>query len=597
MNVSKFKVRSLQGTCLPTYAMARRRVSNFRRDEDGSMIILTLFIFMFMLVMAGLGIDTMRHEMHRAHLQATLDSAVLAGAGASSEDEAKHVVEDYFAKSGMAQYLKMINEDDITMTLNTSKVTASADFDMDTYLMKLSGVEQLSATVQSTAEMRIPKLEVVLVLDVSGSMDDNGKIGNLKTAAKSFVTKILGNSVEGSTVISIVPFSTSVTPTDGIFDVLAVGEDHSWSNCLYLEENDYSHPSLATGSSSNSSGQNLKQAVYTSMYGGFDDLDSEWRSCYTDEYFQIMPYSFSVADLHAKIDGLEAAGNTSTDQGIKYGSALLHPDWREVSAALIANGEIDASLTNVPADYDQPETLKVMIVMGDGQNTTTYFFDKSNPEFRGAHSDLHEVKYENMTFEYAFQNRNKDRHYDHPWYEQMCSKGGWECIYSGDGIERSAYFLEDPDPTNRHGDYEREAFYNVESGTWHTAAEFNGFKDSIPGFISSNDLSWEVAWGLMSPYYYGQITGNWEPWNDYRYSESITGETKNRRMNEVCGAAKRAGSIIYTIGFEISEGGVAETALKGCASSDAHYYRVEGLDITDAFGSIAGNMQALRLTQ
>ncbi|MEQ8255405.1 MAG: hypothetical protein RH980_05015, partial [Roseovarius confluentis] len=78
---------------------------------------------------------------------------------------------------------------------------------------------------------------------------------------------------------------------------------------------------------------------------------------------------------------------------------------------------------------------------------------------------------------------------------------------------------------------------------------------------------------------------------------SITGETKNRRMNEVCGAAKRAGSIIYTIGFEISEGGVAETALKGCASSNAHYYRVEGLDITDAFGSIAGNMQALRLTQ
>ncbi|MFN3210135.1 MAG: pilus assembly protein TadG-related protein [Roseovarius sp.] len=597
MNVSNFDHRSQQKIGLPNYAALRHRLAMFRRDEDGSMIILTLFIFLFMLVMAGLGIDSMRHEMHRAHLQATLDSAVLAGAGASSEEEAKHVVEDYFAKSGMAQYLNSINEDDITMTLNTSKVTASADFQMDTYLMKLSGIKQLSASAQSTAEMRIPKLEVVLVLDVSGSMDDNGKIGNLKTAAKSFVTKVLGNSEQGNTVISIVPFSTSVTPTDGIFDVLAVGEDHSWSNCLYLEENDYSHASLATGSSSNSSGQNLKQAVYTSMYGGFDDLDSEWRSCYTDEYFQIMPYSFSVADLHAKIDGLEAAGNTSTDQGIKYGSALLHPDWREVSAALIANGEIDASLTNVPADYDQPETLKVMIVMGDGQNTTTYFFDKSSPKFRGANSDLHEVKYENMTFEYAFQNRNKDRHYDHPWYEQMCSRGGWECIYSGDGIERSAYFLEDPDPSNRDSDSESEAFYNIESSRWYTADEFKDLRYTIPGFISSVPLSWEVAWGLMSPYYYGQITGNWEPWNDYRYSESITGETKNRRMNEVCSAAKGAGAIIYSIGFEIGEGSVADTALKSCASSNSNYYRVTGDKITDAFGSIAGNVQALRLTQ
>ena len=142
MNVSKFKIRSLQSTCLPTYAIARHRVSMFRKNEDGSMIILTLFIFIFMLAMAGLGIDSMRHEMHRAHLQATLDSAVLAGAGASTEEQAKHVVEDYFAKSGMSDYLNAIGEDDITMTLNTSSVAAKADFTMDTYLMKLSGVKQ-----------------------------------------------------------------------------------------------------------------------------------------------------------------------------------------------------------------------------------------------------------------------------------------------------------------------------------------------------------------------------------------------------------------------------------------------------------------------
>ncbi|WP_135506211.1 TadE/TadG family type IV pilus assembly protein [Roseovarius aestuariivivens] len=576
----------------------RQTFALFKRDEEGAMTILTLFIFLFMLVMAGLGIDTMRHEMNRAKLQATLDSAVLAGAGAATAPDAEAVVKDYFAKAGMADKLTDISEGDIQMTLNTSSVSASASFTMDTYLMKLSGVEQLSSSAEATAEMRVPKLEIVLVLDVSGSMANNSKIGNLKTAANAFIDKVMASwrSRPGSTVMSIVPFSTSVTPSDGIFKVLAVGEDHTYSNCLYLEENDYTHPSLATGSSSNSSGQNLKQAIYTSMYGGFDDLNSVWRSCYTDEYFQILPYSIDKNVLHAKINSLQAAGNTSTDQGIKYGSALLHPDWREVSSSLIADGVVDASQVNVPADYDEPETLKIMIVMGDGENTTTHFFNKMPSEFRGANSDLHLVTHQFMKFEYAYEKRNRDAKFSSLEYEAYCADSNWVCKYEAYGPLKSAYYLEDPDPTDRDGDGIKDVFYNIEKNRWLSANEFNDLSDDI-GFVSSEQVSWETAWGLMSPHYYGEITENWQPWNDYRYAEQITGATKNSRMDNVCTAAKTAGAIIYTIGFEIAEGGVAETALESCASSNSHYYRVEGLDITDAFGSIAGNVQALRLTQ
>ena len=63
-------------------------------------------MFLFMLVMAGLGIDMMRYEMERTHLQATLDSAVLAGAGApigSEVDDVKAIIEDYFAKNDMSK--------------------------------------------------------------------------------------------------------------------------------------------------------------------------------------------------------------------------------------------------------------------------------------------------------------------------------------------------------------------------------------------------------------------------------------------------------------------------------------------------------------
>ncbi|MDA3859313.1 MAG: Tad domain-containing protein, partial [Roseovarius sp.] len=84
---------------MPAWAM------RFVREEDGTVTILAFFIFVTFLMMGGIGIDTMRQEMMRAKLQATLDGAVLAGATAPTAVEARLVVEDYFAKSGMSEFL------------------------------------------------------------------------------------------------------------------------------------------------------------------------------------------------------------------------------------------------------------------------------------------------------------------------------------------------------------------------------------------------------------------------------------------------------------------------------------------------------------
>ena len=75
------------------------------------------------------------------------------------------------------------------------------------------------------------------------------------------------------------------------------------------------------------------------------------------------------------------------------------------------------------------------------------------------------------------------------------------------------------------------------------------------------------------------------------------GDDKNNMMSDVCTATKNNGVVVYTIGFEIDPGGTAETNLRNCASSVAHYYRAEGINITDAFSSIASNVVNLRLTQ
>ncbi|MEC9102176.1 MAG: hypothetical protein VX878_00040, partial [Pseudomonadota bacterium] len=65
-------------------------------------------------------------------------------------------------------------------------------------------------------------------------------------------------------------------------------------------------------------------------------------------------------------------------------------------------------------------------------------------------------------------------------------------------------------------------------------------------------------------------------------------------LQHICDAAKNNGILIYSIGFEISN--TSAQAMEDCASSPSHFYRVEGVNISDAFSSIARQLVQLRLT-
>ncbi|SEL87497.1 Flp pilus assembly protein TadG [Roseovarius azorensis] len=563
-------------------------VKTFAGEDGGGILPLTLFMTVLFLTVAGLGIDTMRHEMERTRIQAALDRAVLAGAAARNSVEARNIVEDYFDKAGMASYLHDEADDDISSSLTSAKVTASASKTVDTYLMKLSGVETLTAAGTSTAEVNIPKLEAILVLDVSGSMAQNSKMQNLQAAAKDFVTTIMNSSETGNAVMSIVPFSFSVSPTEAMYNALAVDERHKYSTCLEFKDNDYTHSELTSGASAQSSGIPVNQMVYTSAYGNFDDLNRSWRSCYNDEYMRILPYSTSITDLHAKIDALQPDGNTSGNEGMNWGAALLDPTFRQVTASMISVGALSSSLSHVPEDYGSPDTLKAIIFMGDGENTTSYFFDRSNPKYRGKFSDLHEIVFQDRVFKYAYDIYNVDRRKYGSDGESQCNKPRWECVYETNGEAESVYYLRNP----LTGSY-----WSISEEKWITSSEFGNLDTSIEGFISKTQLNWEIAWGLMSPNYYGNITGDWRPWNDYMGSEYVDGAKKNTLMQSVCSATKTEGVVVYSIGFEVPEGGTADTELRKCASSPAHYYRADGANINNAFSAIAGNVKQLRLTQ
>lgn len=68
--------------------------------------------------------------------------------------------------------------------VNSRRVSATANANLGTYFMRLIGIDDLLVPDSSTAMESVQDIEIVLVLDVSGSMETNGsqRLANLRPA-------------------------------------------------------------------------------------------------------------------------------------------------------------------------------------------------------------------------------------------------------------------------------------------------------------------------------------------------------------------------------------------------------------------------------
>jgi len=130
--------------------------------------------------------------------------------------------------------------------------------------------------------------------------------------------------------------------------------------------------------------------------------------------------------------------------------------------------------------------------------------------------------------------------------------------------------------------FEKIAFFNEYDGN------FSGRGGQSPLRRWDMPVRMDVIFGAGVP----PSQRNGDTYDVRRY---VGSSTKNSRTKDICDAAKAAGTIVYTIGFEAPYSG--QVVLADCASSDAHYFDVDGLEITEAFASIASSIRKLRLTQ
>ncbi|SLN48220.1 von Willebrand factor type A domain protein [Falsiruegeria litorea R37] len=544
------------------------RAQRFAADESGVIAIFVLFLFVIMLAVGGIGIDVMRYERDRAKLQYTMDRAVLAAADLDQSLEPEAVVREYLEKADLLQFLTSVT---VSEGLGFRNVKATAESEFPTQFMHMTGVDTLSAPAASTAEESIGGVEISMVLDVSGSMNSNNRLPNLKVAARDFVDQMVDNTEDGKLSISIIPYATQVSIPDNLMAEFNATGENAHSNCLNFRSSDFStttlnenaaHPRTMHFDTFTSSGSSRSDGR---PYG---DL-VKFPVCEADSRREIMLLQKDRDTLKNFITALTARGNTSIDVGMKWGTAFLDHSMNDVVTNLIANGDIPNDFSARPHQYSDGETLKVIVLMTDGQNTSQYYL---RDQYRQGDSNIWWNAEEEK---YSVYRPATNRYYwphNREWEDHPYGNG----TYTETRCTGTLYYG------------------NCYYGSWVT--------ETITEPGSAERLTYPQLWEQTSLQY--NLSKHYYPWmNDsqardewyYGVRSYVGSSTKNTRTQAICDAAKAQNVIVYTIGFEAPSGGLS--VLKNCASSDSHFYDVDGLEISDAFASIASSIRKLRLTQ
>ena len=227
-------------------------IRQFKKDEDGGLIVLTLLLLISMLVVGGMAVDFMRFESERTKLQSVSDRAVLAAASLNQNRDAGTVITEFFTAEGYGGAI--VGTPDIDKNDSGSTITVNSQIDVDTFYLRLIGMDTLTAPATASAIEGTGYVEVSLVLDISGSMgrqmtgqanvlnadgektyDADGNIITeertetrmffLQQAANQFVEDLLKPEYEDRVSINLIAYSQHVSIGDELYYALRTTPD------------------------------------------------------------------------------------------------------------------------------------------------------------------------------------------------------------------------------------------------------------------------------------------------------------------------------------------------------------------------------------
>lgn len=357
---------ALRRTRLDVVANSTRGLA---RAEGGNVAMIGGLVLVVVMMIVAMAVDYGRATSAKTTLQAALDAAALAGAKVLQVDGATAATVTTTAEATFNSYLGNLRVDGLTTTnfkavadFPNDRVIASVDAKVKSLFSGLAGTAPyLSFTPSSTVSYAYEKIELALVVDVTGSMnlvpagDTKTKIQSLKEAGAIVVNTLMADSPAESAVrIAIAPFSASVN-AGGLANLVSNpnttgctwGWNWSWScpddTCVIERpvnhnDNDPSTDKIPT--------------MPLPAYGNY--------VCPNAPVVPLQGLS-QQQNLINTINAYSASGATAGHIGAAWGWYLLSPNWASVLPA-----------ASKPGPTNDKHTHKHVIFMTDGQFNTSY---------------------------------------------------------------------------------------------------------------------------------------------------------------------------------------------------------------------------------
>jgi Flp pilus assembly protein TadG len=317
----------------------------------------------------GAAVDFSRAASVRTAMQASLDASALMlskDAQDLSTGDLAQKANDYFKSMFIRPEANNVQ---VTPQFSSPqegsfslKLTASGN--INTKFTKLLGQSQIDFSASSEVLWGIKKLNLALVLDNTGSMAQNNKMTNLKSAAHDLLTTLQNSAKKpGDVQVAIVPFATDVNVGTG------------YVNASWIDWGDWdaangtcSKSTYTTKSSCTANGKIWTPKSHSTWNGCVYDRDQnndvlntvpvvgspatlfrahQAAACPT----AMIPLGYDWTALNNKVDAMTPTGNTNVTIGLAWGFQSVSP--------------VDPFNAPPPAD----DLDKVIVILTDGTNT------------------------------------------------------------------------------------------------------------------------------------------------------------------------------------------------------------------------------------
>ncbi len=237
-------------------AAFKRLSRSYAIDLRGSIAPMFAIVLPVLVGATGMAVEVAQSYLVKERLSHALDSAALAGAASSADPETiKKRVEDFFYMNYPPE--KVGTTYDLEVEVVGEKVNVKAKAKFHTNFLRAINISAVPVSAQTEVTREVQGIEVVLVLDVTGSMASGSRYIELQKAAYEFINTLYSRVKDPAYLrIGIVPYASTVNvgsvapelvgadPSTGQIPGLPAGviydpeDETQWAGCVYARDPD-----------------------------------------------------------------------------------------------------------------------------------------------------------------------------------------------------------------------------------------------------------------------------------------------------------------------------------------------------------------------